>query len=115
MFKVSREIKLMNEEDLKERGHLALEEVRSPLKKANLYKVVLLNDDFTPMDFVVGILISFFNLTKERAIKIMLQVHIEGRGICGVYTRDIAETKVAQVNKYARRSEFPLLCSMEIA
>ena len=67
------------------------------------------------MDFVVGVLINFFNHTKERATKIMLQVHLEGKGICGVYTYDIAETKVAQVNNYARSSEYPLLCNVEIA
>jgi ATP-dependent Clp protease adaptor protein ClpS len=105
----------MSEQNVKEWGSLVVQEARPKIKKPNLYKVMLLNDDFTPMDFVVGVLISFFNLTKERATTIMLQVHLEGRGICGVYTYDIAETKVAQVNTYARSSEFPLLCSMEIA
>jgi ATP-dependent Clp protease adaptor protein ClpS len=115
MLKISSERKMMNEENKVEWGSLVVEEQRPAVKKPNLYKVVLLNDDFTPMDFVVGILTNFFNLPEERATVIMLQVHSEGKGICGVYTYDIAETKVAQVNNYARSSEYPLLCSMEIA
>lgn len=94
---------------------VVVEEQRPAIKKPNLYKVVLMNDDFTPMDFVVGVLTRFFHLPIERATQIMLQVHHEGKGICGVYTYDIAETKVAQVNNYALSSEYPLLCSMEIA
>lgn len=77
------------------------------------YKVILLNDDYTPMDFVVDVLKKFFHLSEEIATQIMLQVHVLGKGVCGVYTRDIAETKVAQVNDYARNSEHPLLCTME--
>lgn len=115
MFKVSSEIKVMSEQNQYQWGDLVVEEQRTAVKKPNLYQVFLLNDDFTPMDFVVGIIINFFNLPEERATKIMLQVHFEGKGICGVYTYDIAETKVAQVNNYARSSEYPLLCSMEIA
>lgn len=96
-------------------GDLVVTEQRPKLKRPNLYKVVLLNDDFTPMDFVVGILVNFFNLTKERATTIMLQVHFEGKGICGIFTYDIAETKVAQVTNYAQSCDYPLLCNMEIA
>ncbi|QBR84432.1 ATP-dependent Clp protease adapter ClpS [Legionella israelensis] len=84
-------------------------EVRQPRK----FKVVLLNDDYTPMDFVVKVLRRFFYLDEERATQIMLQVHIQGKGVCGVFTRDIAETKVVLVNEYARNNEHPLLCSME--
>ncbi|MBA2655146.1 MAG: ATP-dependent Clp protease adapter ClpS [Gammaproteobacteria bacterium] len=105
----------MNYENVHDVGSLVVQEVRPDIKKPNLYQVVLFNDDFTPMDFVVGVLINFFNHNKERATKIMLQVHLEGKGICGKFTYDIAETKVAQVNNYARSSEYPLLCSMEIA
>jgi ATP-dependent Clp protease adaptor protein ClpS len=105
----------MNDENIWETGNLVVQEVSPKIKKPHLYKVVLMNDDFTPMEFVVGVLISFFNLNKERATKIMLQVHCEGKGLCGIYTFDIAETKVAQVNNFARSSEYPLLCSMEIA
>ncbi len=79
------------------------------------YKVILLNDDYTPMDFVVDVLKQFFRLNEEAAIQVMLQVHIQGRGVCGVFTRDIAETKVALVNEYARMNQHPLLSSMEPA
>ena len=77
------------------------------------YKVVLSNDDYTPMEFVVDVLKLFFHLTESVAVQIMLQVHTQGRGVCGVFTRDIAETKVGLVNDYARQHEHPLLCSME--
>ena len=83
------------------------------LKQPKKFKVVLLNDDYTPMDFVVDVLKRFFSLNEEAAIQVMLQVHHQGRGVCGVFTRDIAETKVALVNDYARTNEHPLLCSME--
>lgn len=78
-----------------------------------MYKVLLLNDDYTPMDFVVSVLQNFFAMSRERAIKIMLQVHHEGQGLCGVFTRDIAATKVAQVTDYAHQHEHPLCCTME--
>lgn len=77
------------------------------------YKVLLLNDDYTPMEFVVEVLVSFFNLNEEVATRVMLQIHNQGKGLCGVYTRDIAETKVALVNDYAKNNDHPLLCSME--
>ncbi|GGI91516.1 ATP-dependent Clp protease adapter ClpS [Legionella impletisoli] len=83
------------------------------LKQPRKYKVVLLNDDYTPMDFVVDVLKRFFQLNEEIAIQIMLQVHHQGKGVCGVFTRDIAETKVVLVNDYARMNDHPLLCSME--
>ncbi len=84
-------------------------EVRLPRK----YKVLLLNDDYTPMDFVVEVLKHFFHLNEETAVQVMLQVHLQGKGVCGVFTRDIAETKVALVNEYARMNQHPLLSSME--
>ncbi|MFT0788596.1 ATP-dependent Clp protease adapter ClpS [Synechococcus sp. H55.10] len=80
-----------------------------------MYQVVLLNDDYTPMDFVVMVLEVFFAMDRERATRIMLQVHTRGRGVCGVYTREVAETKVAQVNEFARSHQHPLLCTMERA
>lgn len=83
------------------------------LKLPRKYKVVLLNDDYTPMEFVVDVLKRFFHLREEIAVQVMLQVHLQGRGVCGVFTRDIAETKVLLVNDYARNFEHPLLCSME--
>lgn len=78
-----------------------------------MYKVILLNDDYTPMDFVVHILLVFFGKNKEQATRIMLQVHTEGRGICGKYSADIAATKVAQVTADARKHQHPLQCMME--
>ena len=80
-----------------------------------LYSVFLLNDDYTPMDFVVDVLMRFFTLDLERATQVMLHVHTRGRGVCGVFTREIAESKVAQVNEYARLNQHPLLCTMERA
>lgn len=79
----------------------------------SLYKVILLNDDFTPMEFVVEVLQRFFGKDRETATRIMLQVHHHGRGICGVYPFDVAETKVNQVLEYARSNEHPLQCTME--
>jgi len=87
--------------------------VRTENKVPRKYKVVLLNDDYTPMDFVVEVLKHFFHLSEEAAVQVMLQVHIQGKGVCGVFTRDIAETKVALVNDYARLNEHPLLSGME--
>jgi ATP-dependent Clp protease adaptor protein ClpS len=94
---------------------LVEQELQLKARRPNMYKVILINDDFTPMDFVVSILISFFGMTRQGATKIMLEVHFEGRGICGIYSRDVAETKVAQVNRHAQSCEYPLLCNMEIA
>ena len=84
------------------------------LKQPPLYKVILINDDYTPMDFVVDVLRSFFNMNVEKATQIMLKVHTEGKGVCGVYGKDVAETKAAQVNDYSREYEQPLLCSVEV-
>ena len=90
-----------------------LEAKRSKVAPPPLYTVVLLNDDFTPMDFVVLVLQKFFSMNRERAMQIMLKVHMEGRGICGVYPRDIAATKVEQVSTFARENQHPLACVME--
>ena len=84
------------------------------LKQPPLYKVILINDDYTPMDFVVDVLRSFFDMNVEKATQIMLKVHTEGKGVCGVYGKDVAETKAAQVNDYSREYEQPLLCSVEV-
>ena len=75
---------------------------------------MLINDDYTPMDFVVEVLCSFFAMNVEKATQIMLKVHTEGKGVCGVFGKDVAETKAAQVNDYARECEQPLLCSVEV-
>ena len=88
---------------------------RPELARPPMYTVLLLNDDYTPMDFVVDVLIRFFSMNLERATQVMLHVHTRGRGVCGLYTKEIAESKVAQVNEYARMNQHPLLCAMERA
>jgi len=90
-----------------------LEAKRSKLALPPLYKVLLLNDDFTPMDFVVLVLQKFFSMNREQATQIMLKVHMEGRGVCGVFPRDVAATKVEQVAAFARDNQHPLACVME--
>jgi ATP-dependent Clp protease adaptor protein ClpS len=97
-----------------ERG-LAVEQAKPKVKPPPLYKVILLNDDYTPMEFVVEILEHFFGMNREKATQVMLHVHTRGRGVCGVYTHEIAETKVAQVNDFSRSHQHPLLCTMEEA
>ena len=99
-------------DDAPDRG-LALEEARPKVAKPPLFKVVLLNDDYTPMEFVVLVLQKFFAMTRERATQVMLKVHRDGIGVCGVYPKDIAATKVQQVSAYARRHQHPLQCVME--
>ncbi len=94
-------------------GGVALEESKPELKKPPLFKVVLLNDDYTPMEFVVEVLEVYFRMNREQATHVMLTVHTQGKGVCGIFTRDIAETKAAQVNQYAREQEHPLLCEIE--
>lgn len=83
------------------------------LSRPSKYQVYLLNDDYTPMDFVVLVLQQFFGMHYPLAVKVMLEVHHQGKGMCGVFTHDIAQTKVAQVNEFARLSGHPLLCKME--
>ena len=82
-------------------------------KKPSLYRVLLLNDDYTPMEFVIAVLQRFFAMDTEQATRIMLKVHNEGRGVCGVFPRDIAATKVEQVSAFARQHQHPLACVME--
>jgi len=86
-------------------GSLAVLEAKPKLRRPPMYKVMMFNDDYTPMDFVVEILEMFFGMSREKATHVMLTVHIHGKAVCGVYTRDIAETKAAQVNQYAREHE----------
>ena len=86
---------------------------RTRTKKPSMYKVLLLNDDYTPMEFVVTILEKFFNKNKQESTDIMLHVHRRGVGVCGIFTYEVAETKVAQVMDYARANEQPLQCTME--
>lgn len=94
-------------------GELAVEQARPKLQPPKKYRVVLLNDDYTPMEFVVQILTLFFGMNQEKATKVMLMVHTKGKAICGEYSYQIAETKVEQVNDYSRQHQHPLLCTME--
>ncbi len=94
-------------------GQLATAQAKPKLKRPPMYRVVLMNDDYTPMDFVVEVLMIFFGMDQEKATQVMLAVHTQGKGVCGVFTRDVAETKAAQVNQYARENKHPLLCEVE--
>ena len=104
----------MSDKDRIDEEHgLATATAKPKLDKPRLYKVVLLNDDYTPMDFVIEILQRFFQMDREKATQVMLHVHTRGKGICGVFTRDVAETKAYIVNEYARENQHPLLCTLE--
>lgn len=92
---------------------LAVEESKPALKAPSMYRVIMFNDDYTPMDFVVEVLELYFNMNREQATKVMLTVHTQGKANCGTFTRDVAETKAMQVNQYARESQHPLLCEIE--
>jgi ATP-dependent Clp protease adaptor protein ClpS len=93
---------------------ITLEEEAPPaLKKPKMYQVLLLNDDYTPMEFVVELIEKFFRKNRETATRIMLMIHTEGKGVCGIYTQDIAETKASQVNNYSMQHQHPLLCEAE--
>jgi ATP-dependent Clp protease adaptor protein ClpS len=98
-------------------GHagIVVEETAPEIKRPPLYRVVLLNDDYTPMDFVVEVLERFFRMDRESATRVMLEVHMKGKGVCGVFTYEIAETKVAQVVGYSRDNQHPLMCTLEQA
>ena len=103
------------ENDTDQHTGVAVETAPPEVARPPLYQVMLMNDDFTPMDFVVEVLQVFFSLNRERATQVMLHVHTRGRGICGVFTREVAETKVAQVNEFSRHHQHPLMCAMEPA
>jgi ATP-dependent Clp protease adaptor protein ClpS len=94
-------------------GDLAVAPAKPKLKRPPLYRVILLNDDYTPMEFVVQVLEQFFGMNREKATQVMLAVHTKGKGVCGIYPQDIAETKASQVNESARESGHPLLCEVE--
>ncbi len=105
----------MAQHETEQQRGTAVEEAPPKLQRPPLYKVVLLNDDYTPMDFVVHILQKFFRLQHEEAVRVMLEVHTQGAGVAGTYAAEIAETKVAQVNQYSRENQHPLMCTMERA
>ena len=98
---------------IRHRDDTVIEAKKAKVKSPPMFKVLLLNDDYTPMDFVVLVLQKFFSLSREKATQIMLKVHREGAGVCGVYPRDVAATKVEQVLAYARQHQHPLRCVME--
>lgn len=100
-------------EDDDREGGLLVQTERPKLKRPPMYKVVMINDDYTPMEFVVETLEIFFGMDREKATRVMLTVHNQGKATCGIYSRDVAETKAAQVNQYARDNEHPLLCEIE--
>ena len=101
--------------NLQDDNGAVVQESKPKLKPPPLYHVVLLNDDYTPMEFVVHVLEHFFSMDRERAVRVMLHVHTQGKGVCGTFSREIAETKVAKVNDYSRENQHPLLCAMEYA
>ena len=104
----------MSDELTREGGTGVITEIARPkLKPPPMYKVVLNNDDYTPMEFVIDILETIFAMGHEKATQVMLHVHTRGKGICGVYTKEIAETKMTQVNEYSKQNEHPLMCSIE--
>jgi len=94
-------------------GDLVVEKEKEALKQPSMYQVVLMNDDFTPMEFVVEILMNFFSHSEEQATVIMLNIHQKGKGVCGVFTKDVAETKAMIVNEFSKENNHPLLCEVE--
>ncbi|ADJ27667.1 ATP-dependent Clp protease adapter ClpS [Nitrosococcus watsonii] len=101
--------------DEENEGGFVVDTAKPKLKRPPLYKVVMLNDDYTPMEFVVKVLQTFFAMDRGKATRVMWQVHTEGRGICGVFTYEIAETKASQVNEYSMNHQHPLKCVLERA
>ena len=95
-------------------GGTAVETAKPKLKKPRMYRILINNDDYTPMEFVVHVLENFFSMDRAQATRIMLDVHNKGKGSCGLFTRDTAETKTLQVNNYSKEHNHPLMCSMEV-
>ena len=108
------DIKLSNNSEDYESNSSSLVKLEEPkLKKPSLYRVILLNDDYTPMEFVIYVLQTFFSYDKEKATQIMLAVHTKGKGVCGIYTKEVAETKSNQINNFAKQNEHPLVSDIE--
>jgi ATP-dependent Clp protease adaptor protein ClpS len=103
----------MSDKQLQYHDGLVVQEAKPKVKRPPLYKVILLNDDYTPMEFVVVVLERFFHKSREEATRIMLHVHQRGIGVCGVYTREVAETKVREVTAFSAQNQHPLQCTME--
>ncbi len=104
-----------HDEDYDLGNGLVVEESRPGLKPPKQYKVVVINDDYTPMEFVVQVLMTFFAMDNAKATRVMMSVHTKGKGICGIFSHEIAETKVDQVNEFSRINQHPLMCTMEEA
>ena len=103
-----------NQEDQEDQGtSVAVATIEPKLKKPPLYRVVIFNDDYTPMEFVVYVLQTFFGIDRDKATQIMLAIHTHGKGVCGIFTKEVAETKSAQVNNFARENEHPLISEIE--
>ena len=102
-----------SEEEPDHQDGLAVLPAKPALKRPSMYRVMMINDDYTPMDFVVEVLVTYFNMDDQKATQVMLAVHTQGKAVCGIFTRDVAETKVAQVNQYSAESGHPLLCEIE--
>lgn len=104
----------MTDKDLSwDNQSLVFDETEQQIKEPSMYKVFIINDDFTPMDFVIEVLVRFFKMDEERATQVMMHVHTRGKGLCGIFTHEIAETKMMQVNHHAKDHSHPLLCVME--
>ena len=106
---------MSNRKELFENQELLEEEAVKQLEKPPMYTVVLLNDDYTPMDFVIDVLRKYFNMNEEKATDVMLEIHYKGKGRCGTYTAEVAEMKITQVCNYALDNQHPLKCTMEKA
>lgn len=118
MRKVQNTRLILNQEGDPQRGHedgTLVAPEKTALKRPSMYRVLMINDDYTPMDFVVEVLMTFFGMDEQRATQVMLLVHTQGKAVCGVYTRDVAETKAAQVNHYSAECDHPLLCEIDKA
>lgn len=109
----TQKIRLGLDDDQQGHSVLAISKEEMKLKPPSMYQVVLFNDDFTPMDFVVFVLQRFFSMDTEKAKQVMLEVHTKGKGVCGVFTFDVAETKVAMVQQFAQQNEHPLMCDLQ--
>ena len=108
-------LRMENEDSSEGEGSLAVAEQKPELKRPQMYRVVLLNDDYTPMEFVVLVLKRFFNMDIDQATRVMLHVHQKGVGVCGTFSYEVAETKVTQVMDFARKNDHPLQCTLEKA
>ena len=103
-----------DQEDQEDQGtSVAVATIEPKLKKPPLYRVVIFNDDYTPMEFVVYVLQTFFGIDRDKATQIMLAIHTHGKGVCGIFTKEVAETKSVQVNNFARENEHPLISEIE--